>query len=116
MSHKLHIMTIAIFTLVLCPLGIIISATEKHMYGATAAQQQSTTPTAVSDSIPKLPNPEMVLVKGGTYRMGLAGDNAGQGFGSTARTHQVTLSSFKIGKYEVTQAEWQSVMGDSLNF
>jgi formylglycine-generating enzyme required for sulfatase activity len=27
--------------------------------------------------------------------------------------HQVTLSDYKIGKYEVTQAQWKAVMGDN---
>jgi formylglycine-generating enzyme len=106
----------AIFTLLLCPLWIIRSATEKHVHSAVAPQQQPTAQTTTSDTIPQLPNPEMVLVEGGSYLMGLIHDAAGQGFGKTTRTHQVTLNSFKIGKYEVTQAEWRSVMGDSLNF
>jgi len=67
------------------------------------------------DSASRFLEPEMVSVEGGTYMMGLSRDESGQGFGTTIRTHQVTISSFKIGKYEVTQAEWRSVMGDSLN-
>jgi formylglycine-generating enzyme required for sulfatase activity len=106
----------AVFTLLLCPLWITRSTTEKHVHGVVTPQQQLTAQTAKADSIPKLPNPEMVLVEGGSYIMGLTRDSAGQGFGKTNRTHPVTLSSFKIGKYEVTQAEWQLVMGDSLNF
>lgn len=71
--------------------------------------------TAKPDSVSKLPNPQMVLVEGGTYMYGLMRDVTGQGFGTTVRTHQVTVSSFLISKYEVTQSEWQSIMGDSLN-
>ena len=46
----------------------------------------------------------MVRVEGGTFTMGSGEDNDFQ---------QVTLSSFFICKYEVTQELWQSVMGDN---
>jgi formylglycine-generating enzyme required for sulfatase activity len=72
--------------------------------------------TAKSDALYKFKEPEMVLVEGGTYTMGLITDEADPGFRITTRTHVVTLSNFLIGKYEVTQAEWQAVMGDSLHF
>ena len=50
----------------------------------------------------------MVYVEGGTFEMGsLSGDN------SERPTHMVTLSSFFIGKYEVTQEEWVAVMDDN---
>ena len=77
---------------------------------------QQAHPTTKPDSVPKFPEPEMVLVGGGTFMMGLTRNESGQEHGISNRTHQVTLSSFRIGKYEVTQAEWQLVMGDSLNF
>jgi formylglycine-generating enzyme required for sulfatase activity len=70
--------------------------------------------SAKSDSV-KLKEPEMVFVEGGTFAMGLIKEEASRGFGKTPRTHEVTLSSFSIGRYEVTQSEWQAVMGDSLN-
>jgi sulfatase modifying factor 1 len=51
---------------------------------------------------------EMVFVKGGTFNMG---SNDGE---SVAKlTHQVTLSDFYIGKCEVTQKQWQDIMGSN---
>ncbi|QQS29616.1 MAG: SUMF1/EgtB/PvdO family nonheme iron enzyme [Sphingobacteriales bacterium] len=51
-----------------------------------------------------LPNlPEMVFVKGGTFTMG---DTFAEGEGDELPTHQVTLSDFYIGKYEVTFEEY----------
>lgn len=44
----------------------------------------------------------MVFVESGTFTMG---DNEAQG------SHQVNISSFMIGKYEVTREMWESVMG-----
>jgi len=48
----------------------------------------------------------MVLVEGGTFQMG-GGDN------DEKSMHTVTVSSFNINKYEVTQKEWQEVMGNN---
>lgn len=51
---------------------------------------------------------EMVLVPGGTFTMG---DTRGEGSSSEYPTHSVTLNSFYLGKYEVTQSEWIDIMG-----
>lgn len=59
---------------------------------------------------PKDPKIELVQLSAGTFIMGSP-------FAESGRTptegpeHEVTLSAFKIGKYEVTQAEWRAVMG-----
>ncbi|MFA7057965.1 MAG: chitobiase/beta-hexosaminidase C-terminal domain-containing protein [Candidatus Cloacimonadales bacterium] len=53
-------------------------------------------------------NPEMILVPGGNFTMGRA---TGDGHLNELPTHQVTLSPFSIGKYEVTQSEYQTIMG-----
>ncbi|MFA6661125.1 MAG: SUMF1/EgtB/PvdO family nonheme iron enzyme [Bacilli bacterium] len=50
----------------------------------------------------------MILVPGGTFTMG---DTNGVGGPDELPTHIVTLNSFYMGKYEVTQSEWQAVMG-----
>ena len=41
------------------------------------------------------------------------GSPAGVGEDNERPQHQVTLSSFSIGKYEVTQAQWVAVMGNN---
>ncbi|MEZ4967966.1 MAG: formylglycine-generating enzyme family protein [Saprospiraceae bacterium] len=50
------------------------------------------------------------LVKGGTFTMGCTKEQKDCEKNEKAR-HQVTLSDFYIGKYEVTQRQWQQVMG-----
>jgi len=52
------------------------------------------------------PNEEMVLVQGGEFMMG-----SNDGDSDEAPKHQVTVSSFMMGKYEVTQELWESIMG-----
>ena len=50
-----------------------------------------------------------VYINGGTFTMGSPADEAGRY--STEVQRQVTVSSFYMGKYEVTQREYQEVMG-----
>jgi len=50
----------------------------------------------------------MVYVEGGTFWMG-----SSDGLDDEKPVHEVTVSSFYMGKYEVTQEEYQSVMGSN---
>ncbi len=63
---------------------------------------------------------EMVLVKAGTYYRGAQSANpAGRNYYSAAAAnqgpvHQVTISrDFYIGKYELTQAQYEAIMGNN---
>ena len=55
----------------------------------------------------------MVYVEGGTFVMGATDEQGSDAYDREKPTHQVTLSSFSINKYEVTQEEWQIVMGNN---
>lgn len=52
----------------------------------------------------------MVRVDGGTFMMGATEEQGSDANDDEKPVHQVTLSSYYIGKYEVTQEEWQAVM------
>ena len=54
---------------------------------------------------------DMVSIKGGTFTMGCVPKRDGKCEDDEKPAHQVTLSDFKIGKFEVTQAQWEVVMG-----
>ena len=54
---------------------------------------------------------EMVYVEGGTFTMGATAEQGADAFDWEKPAHSVTLSSFMIGKTEVTQELWQAVMG-----
>jgi len=56
---------------------------------------------------------DMVLVEGGTYMMGSDSETAKK---SEQPAHEVSVDSFYIAKYEVTQALFESVMGGSNSF
>jgi formylglycine-generating enzyme required for sulfatase activity/serine/threonine protein kinase len=58
--------------------------------------------------------PEMVYVQGGTFMMG--SPTSEQSRSDDELQHQVTVSSFQIGKYPVTQGQWKAVMGSNPSF
>ena len=54
---------------------------------------------------------EMVYIPGGTFTMGSPGNEADRS--SDEKQHQVTVSPFFMGKYPVTQKQWEAVMGNN---
>ena len=59
---------------------------------------------------------EMVRVEGGTFHMGATSEQEGEAYSDEKPVHSVTLSSYYIGKTEVTQALWQAVMGSNPSY
>ena len=53
---------------------------------------------------------DMIWVEGGTFCMGATSEQADDAYGDEEPVHSVTLSGYYIGKTEVTQALWESVM------
>ena len=51
---------------------------------------------------------EMVNIPGGTFQMG---DTRNEGNSNEKPVRSVTVSGFKMGKYEITQKQYQTVMG-----
>ncbi len=60
-------------------------------------------------SLPSGPSFEVVFVEGGEFLMG---DDESE-YDSEKPAHQVKVSSFYMGKYQVTQELWESVMGNN---
>ena len=56
--------------------------------------------------------PNFVQIKGGTFIMGSPANEADRGDDEVQ--HKVTVSSFKMSKYQVTQKEWSEVMGTTV--
>jgi len=59
---------------------------------------------------PPLPDLNLVFIEGDTFRMGTPEDNH-EGHGRERPVHDVTVPSFYLAKYPVTQRLWQAVMG-----
>ena len=80
--------------------------------------QRSTSNSAASSSANAKLNlknltANMVYVSGGTFTMGATSEQGSEADSNEKPTHSVTLSSFYICKYEVTQALWEAVMGSN---
>ena len=58
-------------------------------------------------------NIEMLLVPAGTFIMGCSASTQYGCYSDESPTHQVTLSAFYMGRYEVTQAQWTAKMGNN---
>ncbi|MDR1420351.1 MAG: SUMF1/EgtB/PvdO family nonheme iron enzyme [Treponema sp.] len=57
------------------------------------------------------PVPDMVRIQGGMFTMGSPASEPGRG--DNELRHQVTVGSFYMGKYEVTQREYAALMGNN---
>ena len=75
---------------------------------------EPTKPPPIKSELLRSPVPEgFALVKGGCFPMG---DAFGDGGSDEKPVHEVCVDDFYIGKYEVTQKEWQDVMGDNPSY
>lgn len=58
----------------------------------------------------------MVKVEGGTFIMGGTEEQGEDVFNDEKPVHSVTLSTFYIGRYPVTQEQWKAVMGNNPSY
>ena len=59
-------------------------------------------------------NLEMVYVAGGTFTMGKNFKVFVQWYDDADPEHSVTVDGFHMGKFEITQAQWEAVMGTTM--
>jgi formylglycine-generating enzyme required for sulfatase activity len=59
---------------------------------------------------------EMVYIPGGTFMMGSPLTEKGRYDIEESPRHQVTVPAFFAGKYSITQAQWQAVMGNNPSY
>jgi formylglycine-generating enzyme required for sulfatase activity len=78
-----------------------VSTLVENVSGGTSARPAVVRSGAVPDGF--------VRVEGGTFTMGSPTSEVSRS--DSEAQHQVTVSSFYMGKYEVTQAEYEAVMG-----
>ncbi|MCL2181220.1 MAG: SUMF1/EgtB/PvdO family nonheme iron enzyme, partial [Treponema sp.] len=57
---------------------------------------------------------DFVRIQGGTYMRGSPANETGRDADSESPQHQVTVSSFTMNQYLVTQGEWHRVMGTTI--
>ena len=84
-----------------------------------ASNQQ---PARITETFPSLSDvlqqleQDMVYVEGGTFTMGATAEQGSDAYDYEKPAHEVTLSSFRICRHEVTQAEWEAVMGSNPSY
>ena len=115
------VLTIACIVLIIAAIFLIVQKgfedkSSKHI--ETSSANQMSQPTGADNKIQTDSNtafvePEMVLVRGGTFTMGCTSELGYDCYNDEKPAHQVTVSDFQIGIYEVTQAQWQAVMGSN---
>jgi formylglycine-generating enzyme required for sulfatase activity len=82
---------------------------------ATADEVQWALEAAGIGSRIERPSGDMVRIQGGTFTMGSPSSER-ERYDNEGPQHRVTLSSFYMGKYEVTQKEWQALMGTNPSY
>ena len=82
---------------------------------STTTPQNQTSSSSFTDFIETTNNLniEMIAVQGGTFTMGCNSEQGSDCSKNETPAHQVTVSNFYIGKYEVTQAQWRTIMGEN---
>jgi formylglycine-generating enzyme required for sulfatase activity len=86
---------------------IVVSFTEGTP-PITTTTTTITTPTTTTVPASRI---EMVYVQGGSFTMG-----SNSGDPDEKPTHRVTISSFMIGKYEITQDQYRAAMGTNPSY
>ncbi|MBE6308818.1 MAG: formylglycine-generating enzyme family protein [Bacteroidales bacterium] len=59
-------------------------------------------------------NMKMIYVEGGSFRMGATAEQGSEAESDESPVHTVQLESFYIAECEVTQAQWEAVMGTTI--
>ncbi len=91
---------------------IIISGGKKASSPTTETVKVDAPVVEAASSLTMDQQQEMVLVEGDTFTMGCTSEQTNC-YSDEKPTHQVTVDGFLMGKYEVTQELWQSVMGSN---
>lgn len=68
---------------------------------------------SMKSKLRRAPEIEMVFIQGGTFTMG-SPESEEERNGGEGPQHSVTVQSFYLGKYEITQAQWQAIMGTTV--
>mgnify|MGYP001565862054 FL=1 len=131
-KQTFNIIVIAIFAFVFLSLSFFVMGEEKK----PQPDDKQLIPKEKTFKEP-VTGMEFVLVKGGCFQMGdTFGDGDGAAFFSDTQrviqmekekasvglysaekpVHEVCVNDFYIGKYEVTQKQWQDVMGDNPSY
>jgi formylglycine-generating enzyme required for sulfatase activity len=94
-----------IFMAVLLIAAAGIRCSQRNTKASEKATEVNSHSVMTTEATGNVIEPDMVTVQGGRFAMGGNENN------NEKPIHNVTLSSFKIAKYETTLAQWQNIMG-----
>lgn len=80
----------------------------------TPEPASSTPAAAVGEPSRQAFEPEMVAITSGCFQMGSPESERGRG--SDEKQHRVCVGNVEMGRYEVTQQQWQAVMGSNPSY
>ncbi len=89
-----------------------VAAAEEHPKAVESQPLPSTPPKPELVAQDPMADAEFVRVKGGCFEMG-CGLEGSECSDNSKPVHEVCVREFYIGKYEVTQEEWEKVMGNN---
>ena len=93
----------------ICQLAIVCSWAQQPPQEGIPSPKVVAIPNNKDNKVFK--EPEMVFVEGGTFLMGCSTSQQGADcYDWEKPVHKVSVSSFSIGKYEITQKQWRDVM------
>ena len=92
------------------------SSSNSSSSGSSSYSSQYSTSNRQSDYVETAYglNMKMIFVEGGTFTMGATAEQGSEAEDDEYPAHEVELSSYYIAECEVTQAQWQAVMGTSI--
>jgi len=98
-----------IFILVICFFSVLLATTMTiHTTSGNHEFEISEITSITFETEPPPPPEDMILVEGGTFQMG---DRFNEGGDDEIPLHNVTLSSFYIAETEITQSDYEDLMG-----
>ena len=93
-----------LLVVILATMVLSTSCSQSNLKKSVTATATAPDSVNTADANGNVIEPEMVTVQGGTFAMGGNEEN-------NQPIHNVALSSFRVAKYETTQAQWERVMG-----
>jgi len=107
MCHKKSIPLIAVISILL-----FLGCASHHTLITKPLNPQDGFPASYTDPYSGV---EFILLPAGSFTMGSPEDEKGRDK-DEGPTHEVSIDSFYIGKYEITQAQWKKVMGKNPSY
>jgi len=95
--------------------GISYFSDSEDISSASSTQPQEAKTIESGSNVPGYTDASagtFVLVQGGSFDMGCTPEQQ-DCYGDEKPVHRVTLGTYYIGQYEVTQAQWRAVMGNN---